>query len=439
MKKICLNKIIILILAIIISMALIPISSSCSLLQLTFENLVISSSVEKDTLKPLDEKTEFEASAENIYATIKFSNAKGEDNYRFKWTNLDTGEIVSDAEGQYAKDMKGKYVEGTVFARISSQDFKLKIIPPGDYKVDYYHKGEVIKTTTFKVTKPQPKIIEVSLANQLDKNSAPVGKTQKFNSNEKIYACVKFDIQTIGTNVNAKWKSSTDELIFDNGNYPIPADYYSPSYISFELLEPPRPLPAGNYKVEIYLNDNLYGSFDFEVIAETAETVEAVVTFDQGNTFTEAQSKYFFTMKYPDNWEYTWTDDSTGTNVSFNSLNKNETFGTFMSIINEGSGIKESDYKALADQIAQGLIKEMQQSKDTVISDGTLLDGSPFQQYIYYFTDNSSSNKGDFAIIIDLIPKFGKLYIWIGMAPEIFYTQLDAAFLGGLESLVLKK
>ena len=443
MKKICVNKIILIVLAIILSMTLIPISSACTLLQLTFEDIVISSSIEKDTLKPLDEKTEFEASAENIYATIKYSNAKGEDNYRFKWTNLDTGETVLDAENQYAKDQKGKYISGTIMTKIDPQLFKLKIISPGDYKVEYYHKGEVVKTTTFKVTKPQAKIIEVSLANQVDENYAPVGNTQKFYSNETVWVCVKFDIQTIGNNVRAKWKSSTDEVIFDSGNYPMTVDYPSPSYISFWFPENPGPIPAGNYKVEIYLDDNLYGSFDFKVTGETAETVEAVVTFDKGNTFTEAQSKYFFTIKYPDNWEYVWTDDNTGTNVGFKSLNKNEAFGTVMSIINEGSGIKESDYTALADEsakaIVQNISEDMQQSKDTVISDYTLSDGSPFKQYIYYFNDNSSTNKGESAIIIDLIPKFGKLYVWMGLAPEIFYTQLDAAFVGGLESLVLKK
>jgi uncharacterized protein (DUF2249 family) len=443
LKKICVNKITVVILAIILSMTLIPISSACTLLlKPAFENIVISSSIEKDTLKPLDEKTEFETSAENIYATVKYSNVKGEDNYRFKWTNLDTGETVLDVENQYAKDKEGKYISGTIMSRIDPQLFKLKIISPGDYKVDYYHKGEVIKTTTFKVTKPQAKIMEVSLANKVDEKYAPVNITKKFSSNETVYACVKFDIQTIGTNVKAKWKSSTDELIFES-SIDMTVDYPSPSYISFWFPEKPGPITAGNYKVEIYLNDNLYGSSDFEVTSETAETVEAVVTFDKGNTFTEAQSKYFFTIKYPDNWEYTFTEDNTGMNVGFKSLNKNELFGTTMSVINDGSGIKESDYTAVADEfakaIAQKISGEMQQIGDTKISDYTLVDGSPFKDYIYYFNDNSTSDKGEYAMIIDLIPKFGKLYVWVGVATKIFYTQLDAAFLGGLQSLVLKE
>jgi hypothetical protein len=324
-------------------MALIPISSACTLLLKTsFENIVISSKVEEVTFKPLDEKTVFESSAENIYATIHYTNVKGDDSYRFKWTYLDTGEIILDAEGQYAKDLKGTYVSGNLMTKIDPQLFKLKIIASGDYKVDFYHKGEIIKTTTFKVT---------------------------------------------GT--TAETAAETTEA------------------------------------------------------AVTTETVEAVVTFNDENTFTEAQDKYFFTIKYPDTWEYVFTEDATGMNVGFKSLNKDEAFATTMAVINDASGIKESDYLAAADEFAKAVMQaisgELQQTGDTQISDRTLLDGSPFKEYIYYYNDTSASDKGEFATIIDLIPKFGKLYIWIGMAPKIFYTQLDTAYLEGLKSLVLEE
>ena len=67
MKKISLIKILIAILSITLFIALIPISSACTFLELTFEDIVISSKIDKDTYKPLDEKIEFEASAEDIY------------------------------------------------------------------------------------------------------------------------------------------------------------------------------------------------------------------------------------------------------------------------------------------------------------------------------------------------------------------------------------
>jgi len=444
MKKIILNKTILLIIALILFLGLAPISSACTLLELTFEDIVISSKIDKDAYKPLDEMTEFEASAEDIYATIGYSNAKGDDNFRFKWTNLDTGEIVRDVEDKYAEDMKGKYVSGTTFSRVSSGDFESKIIPSGDYKVEYYHNGEIVKTTTFKVNKPQPKIIEVLLTNQVNENYEPVSASQiqNFNSNETVYACVKFDIQAPGNNVKAKWLSDAGVLIFESG-IDMTSDYTDPSFITFWFPENPGPVQPGIYKVEIYLNDNLYGSLDFEVTGEVSEAVDIVITFNQGNTFTEAQGKYFFTINYPDDWQYTWTEDSTGMNAGFKSPEKDIYLGTVMAVVNEGSGIKESDFTALADESVKGIVQniseDMQQIGETSISDWELPDGTPFKEYIYYFNDNSSSKKGEFAVILDIIQKFGKLYIWIGVASEVYYDQLNMVYQEGLKTLVLEK
>ena len=212
MKKISLKKIIISALIIVFTLSLIPILPACAPPKLTFGDIVISSGIEKDTNKPTDPKTEFDITAQHIYATIKYSNTKGEDNYRFKWTYLDTGEIAVDKGDQYNKDQKERYFEGIIESDIYPLNEKT-VIPPGNYKVEFYNNGELIKTTTFKVNKPQVKIMEVSLANQVNQNGVPIGKTQKFNSNETVYACVKVDYQTAGNTVKAQWKSSTGELL----------------------------------------------------------------------------------------------------------------------------------------------------------------------------------------------------------------------------------
>ncbi|MBU4482824.1 MAG: hypothetical protein KKG62_01840, partial [Actinobacteria bacterium] len=157
MKKILINKIMTAALITIFCISLIPISSACTP-KLTFEDIVISSSVEEDTYKPLDTKTEFDVSAEHIYATVKYSGTKGGDNWRFKWTNLDTGETALDKEDQYNKDQKENYFEGIIESEIYPLD-ESSIILYGDYKVEFYNKGELIKTATFKVNKPQVKIL----------------------------------------------------------------------------------------------------------------------------------------------------------------------------------------------------------------------------------------------------------------------------------------
>src|SRR4030042_4999323 len=289
------KKIMVLTLALILSLTLVPISSACAIKQI-FENIVISSGIEEDTNEPLNENIEFEASSEHIYATIKFSGVKGGDNWRFKWTNLDTGETVLDKEDRYDMDQEEKYMEGIVETDIYPLD-KSSLIPAGDYKVEFYNNGELVKTTTFKVNKPEVSIIEVLLANQVDQDYVPVSITQEFNSNETVYACVQVNYQTAGNTLKAQWKSSTDELIKE-ASIEL-AEFSSPSYITFWFPSETETLEAGSYKVEIYLNDILYGSFDFEV---TEEVAEATVTFDQGNEY--SATDFGFTITLPDTWTY---------------------------------------------------------------------------------------------------------------------------------------
>ena len=290
------KKTMILILALIFALSVIPISSACTL-EPVFEDIVISSGIEEDTNEPLDIKTEFEASVENIYATIEISKVKGDDNYRFKWTYLDTGEVILDAENQYDKDQKGKYTTGILMTRIDPQLFELNIIASGDYKVEFYHNGEVVKTTTFKVNKSRVNIIEVSLANELDQNNEPVTITQEFKSNETVYACVKVDYQTTGNTVKAQWKSSAGELLGEE-SLDMMENPSSP-YLIFSFQWETGVIPSGSYKVEIYLNDSLYGSLDFEV---TEEVAGAKVTFDQGNEY--SATDFGFTITLPDTWTY---------------------------------------------------------------------------------------------------------------------------------------
>ncbi|MFZ3106670.1 MAG: hypothetical protein WA105_04750, partial [Candidatus Hydromicrobium sp.] len=374
MKKILINKIMTAALITIFCISLIPISSACTP-KLTFEDIVISSSVEKDTYKPLDTKTEFDVSAEYIYATIKFSGTKGGDNWRFKWTNLDTGETVLDKGDQYNKDQKEKYMEGILESEIYPLD-EPAIIPPGDYKVEFYNKGELIKTATFKVNKPQMKILEVSLANQVDQNYEPVTTTQEFKSNETVYACVKVDYQIIGNTLKAQWKSSTGELL-NEAKIDLTVDYYSPSYIAFLFPPETEVIPAGSYKVEIYLNDSLHGSFDFEV---TSEVAEVAVTFDQNNKY--SSTDFGFTITIPDNWTYEESKTAEEVGLSIAAPSQNLPVALQFSATNSLGDY--SSYEKFADD-ASAIAAEQNSwtfvekcKNDTVLGNGT-----PCEEYTY--------------------------------------------------------
>jgi len=424
MKKILINKIMTAALITIFCISLIPISSACTP-KLTFEDIVISSSIEEDTYKPLDTKTEFDISAKNIYATVKYSGTKGGDNWRFKWTNLDTGETALDKEDQYDKDQKENYFEGIIESEIYPLD-ESSIIPYGDYKVEFYNNGELIKTATFKVNKPQMKILEVSLANQVDQNNVPVTTTQEFKSNETVYACVKVDYQIIGNTLKARWKSSTGELLNETKN-DLTVDYYSPSYIASTFQWTTGFIPEGNYKVEIYLNDNLYGSFDFEV---TSEVAEVAVTFDQNNKY--SSTDFGFTITIPDNWTYEESKTAEEVGLSIAAPSQNLPVALQFSATNSLGDY--SSYEEFADDASAGAAE--QQSWTLVekkkFDEVELKNGTPCKEYGYKYTDNDNNN---WVMGYCFAENKGKIYWLLVVTAESNIDIATAAYTGMLDSL----
>jgi len=417
------KKTMILILALIFALSVIPISSACTL-EPVFEDIVISSGIEEDTNEPLDIKTEFEASVENIYATIEISKVKGDDNYRFKWTYLDTGEVILDAENQYDKDQKGKYTTGILMTRIDPQLFELNIIASGDYKVEFYHNGEVVKTTTFKVNKSRVNIIEVSLANELDQNNEPVTITQEFKSNETVYACVKVDYQTTGNTVKAQWKSSAGELLGEE-SLDMMENPSSP-YLIFSFQWETGVIPSGSYKVEIYLNDSLYGSLDFEV---TEEVAGAKVTFDQGNEY--SATDFGFTITLPDTWTY--EENKTEQEDIVNILPPSQDIQVLMQF----SAVDPELYLPYGDFADNDSAGFAEQQGWTFIekneSDSTLQNGAPCKEYSYLFTDNDNIN---WIIGYGFTENNGVLYILIVITDQVNSSIAIDAYIGILNSLI---
>ncbi|MCJ7727299.1 MAG: hypothetical protein MUO96_01470, partial [Actinobacteria bacterium] len=366
-------------------------------------------------------------SAEHIYATIKIFGVKGGDNYRFKWTNLDTGETALDKGDQYNKDQKENYFEGILGCEIYPLD-ESAIIPPGDYKVEFYNKGELIKTATFKVNKPQVKILEVSLANQVDQNYEPVTTTQEFKSNETVYACVKVDYQIIGNTLKAQWKSSTDELLNET-KFDLPVDIYSPLYIAFLFPPETEVIPAGSYKVEIYLNDSLYGSFDFEVTGEIAETTEAAVTFDQDNKY--SSTDFGFTITIPDNWTYEESKTAEVVGLSIAAPSQNISVGLQFSAMNSLGDY--SSYEEFADDASASAAEQnIWTFVDKIKNDTVLGNGTPCEEYTYSYTDNDNNN---WIMGYCFAENKGKIYFLFVVTAESNIDIATAAYIGMLNSL----
>ncbi|MHB1376027.1 MAG: hypothetical protein ACYCXB_01175 [Candidatus Humimicrobiaceae bacterium] len=420
----------------ILIMSMIPFTVSCKK-ETVFGSLIVCESVNKDTFEPVNPKTEFDLFSKSIVATINIQNVKGTDNFRFLWKNDKTGETLADISGKY-KEGETRYGSGWFSSNIFPKEGAEVIALPGSYTVDFYHNGELKTSSKFTIKEPVSKVLSVSLASEVNDKKEPVKTTQEFNSGAAIYACVQMNYLIPGDKLLAKWYDESGAVIFENP-LELKDSFYKASWIAFTLEgADKKPLPEGKYKVGIYLNDVKYNEFPFTIITPSSQAA-ADVTFDKGNIFTKAESKYYFVIGYPDNCEYTWKDDPGGMTVTFTPLNKDEAYTTMMLVPNEGSTPKKEDYDSFADNIAKqsaSATEGMKQIGDKTVADGKLPNGTPYKEYTYYFNDKDGLEYG---LILDLIPKNKLLYIWYGFANKSFYAQLNTSYYGSLATIKFKK
>jgi hypothetical protein len=309
MKIVNLKKFPAVLVSIIFIFGLTSITTACEP-DLFFGDLAICENINEETFEPVNQKNEFDINIGKIYATIEYSGAKGEDNYRFNWVNLDTGENILDKTLKYSED-KSNYFEGYAMSYIATNE-EVNVIPPGNYKVDFYHNGELKSTANFMIEEPGIEIMEVSLANKVDENSVPINETQQFLSTEIIYACININYYISGNSLTAKWYDNNGELVVETVN-DLDIDLYEPAWMAFTLKGEGRDIPAGTYNVEIYLNDDLYGTFDFEVVEER-QAAAGDDNFTQGNIY--SNDKYGVSFSMPDGWTYTESESADGLEVN---------------------------------------------------------------------------------------------------------------------------
>ncbi|MBE3089799.1 MAG: hypothetical protein IMZ45_02025 [Actinobacteria bacterium] len=416
----------ILIIALIFILGLIPALSSCAP-KLSFENIVISEDVKKDTNEPINPKNEFDISAKQIFATVKYIGTKGSDNWQFKWTYMESGEIVLDKGEKFNKDEPNTIFEGIASSNIYTIDDK-KIIPAGNYKVEFFNNGELINTANFKVNKPQMKIIEVKLANAVDENGVPVNETQQFSPSETVYATVKLDYLITGNSLKALWKDSAGKVL-DEVKYDVPSDYYDgSSYIWFMLQltgGQVSTVSPGKYKVEIYLNDSLYGTYDFEVSEGT------LVTFNQGTVFTN--DDFAFSIAIPDDWTY--TENKAKSEVGFTLTPPTEVPVFFLFKAAMPAGYKP--YKDFSEKDSKGWAKQQGWTYVESLENNLVLkNGTPYKEYMYKYTDKDG---GNWVYTGSYIENKSNLYLFVSIVNTDTYGDVaQAVYYGMLDTLTFK-
>lgn len=402
------KKIILFFVVLLFVLTIVPFTTSC-VPKLTFGNLLFCESIDDETGEAIDPKDEFDIDVEKLFAVIKASGVKAEDNYRFTLKNKDTGEIIQDITEKYSRKEKG-FLVTNVRLELERAKEKQLMLEPGDYLVEFYHKGELIEDADFKIKKPDAKILEVVLSNEINENSEPVNPTDTFGANDIFYACVKLDYRLAGDNLAAKWYLGEDQLI-DEVSLDIEEDLYSPEYTAFNLSNGGDPWPAGDYKVEIYFNEALYNTYDFKVEGDETAEGPAAATFDDGNVY--VSEDYGFSIRYPDDWTYEENEEAgESIFVTFSPVYQNIPVIIITGMLKEGS----FDPDMLVEQ-ADELIKEITSGGDfdrTKISeDGQQIFGYDYEEYIYTFVDEDGI---EYQIDYTMILKDEDLFIFIGVS-----------------------
>lgn len=107
----------------------------------------------------------------------------------------------------------------------------------------------------------EPRVEEIQLAKGLDAQYKPVNVTTSFDPLETFYCSVKIRNAREGLTMTAKWYYG-DQLLYQTST-PLQKGV---GYVGFELTSS-EPWPIGNYRIEIYLGDQLAGSAAFSVKA----------------------------------------------------------------------------------------------------------------------------------------------------------------------------
>jgi len=426
MKRIKLKKSLVLLLSVIFILSLIPFTTSCTP-ELSFGDLVICEDVNQDTLEPINAKSEFNIEAKKVSATIEYFGIKGGDSYRFNWINTDTGEDALDKTGEYAEGESG-YFDGCAYSS-SNLTGEGIIILPGNYKVDFYHNGELIKTANFTVKKPEVKISEVSLANQVDEDFAPANKTQQFSPAEIIYACIRINYFILGNSLKAKWYDNNGNLIVETVA-DMDEDLYEPMWAAFSFEGEDGYLLPGDYTVEIYLNDDLHDTYDFEVTG--AEAWEDI--FTQGNTY--SNDKYGVLFAVPDDWTYTEIDDADSLEVNLVAPSDDLPVGFLFMVSSTGDYLPKEQLPEFTDEMNSGIaVDNNWELIDTQENESVTENGIPYCDFVYIYNDQDNT---EWATATAFFENDNRLYVLFTTVRSDYYDTGQPIYYGIIDSLQLR-
>jgi hypothetical protein len=397
--------------------------------ELKFDELVVCLEVDADTFAPVGIKDSFDTGVGKIFAVVDASGVKAEDLWKFIWRNRDTEEVIADSTGNYSENESG-YMEGYLSNYIVPGEEGGIIGEPGNYSVDFYHNGQLINSADFVIEPPELEIIEVILSNEVDDLGKPENVSDKFYPDDIINASVKLNCKKKDESISVKWYQGENGLLGEE-QFIIEDDYYLESYIVFVITND-EPWPIGDYRLEVFYNGSLDGSYAFEIVRR--EMPDAA--YDQNKIY--QSEDYKFSINYPDGWSYKEEENDTGIEVDFIPDPDYIDVIISMRVLKKGYFPGKEEYSDLADEMVEDIDVVISNDEDIEVqkTEGTGEIGDIIYSKINYSYPGEGEDGWDIDFIF--ISRTNMLYLFKKISGVYYKEFTDKVCTNMLESLQLE-
>lgn len=398
--------------------------SSCAP-EIIFGELIICEEIDSVTFAPLAVKDDFKIDAEKIYVAIEVTGVRGDDTWRFTWTNIETGEVLADAANLYSSDNKD-YVQGYLSNYIIPGSSGSIIGEPGSYRVDFYHNSILEGSSEFTIEAPEAGILDVVLTGEVDDSSEPSGPKETFYPEDRIFIAVKLNYRLIGDELSIKWYDGEEMLLGESRNI-IEEDIFTPGYIAFEAINANElPWPYDNYKVEVYHRDKIFESYNYEVIPEPIPEH----AFQEENIY--KNTDIGFSIIFPDNWKVEESEDEAGLKINFIPLDEEMNVAMDILVYNDKYYPPKDEYSDFADEEIIESITSADPEKLVKTESDVSLDNITYKEIEFL---NNEDGENGVNITMSFIENDKKLFLFIKVSDLLYMEFAEKVYVDMLESL----
>ena len=395
----------------------------------TFGPVIMCESINNSTLAPEKTNNVFEVTANPIYAVISYKDINKDSSYYFIWTNLETGD--KNVTEKYLSSKKEDLASGYLVSVFKAKNTET-VLNAGKYMVEFFYNDVQKSKMEFEVKKPIMQLISVDFAKSLKADNSPVEKTDKFDQYDGIHACLKFNYLLKDNTIKVKWYDNSQAMVLESSDE-ITENSYVPTYIPFGFQNKKDFLPFGIYKIEVYLNDSLIKTGNFEVL----ETDLELSNFEDNYLY--ENTEFGFSFYIPDKWTYNEINIEDGFVFQLVPPSEDIEIG-FLFMARKGVTTSTTDfYKRVAGDMAKSFIAEKNLTEINVTDSEKVSDKNLNYYVIIKYYKDSYGVQWIVPFCFFPNPKNDDLFIVYGIANGTLFGQdADAIFKNIVNTLEIK-